>query len=157
MHSLRHGPNYVMPVSFSFVIKKKVSRNHLLRGTRNTQPGPFLTRKVLTLSSPARYALAWRWFSTRLDRQVRFALANYTSTSIQKSVTILGWVCEFPPRENVSGGDGWRGWGQPENQCNRQLYVCTVGLSTGFPSCGLLCNCYARKKAISPKRITIKL
>ncbi|KAM0736552.1 hypothetical protein ACS0PU_006201 [Formica fusca] len=45
---------------------------------------------------------------SRLDRQVRFALANYTSTIIQKSVTILGWVCELPPRENVScsGGAG---------------------------------------------------
>jgi len=40
----------------------------------------------------------------RPDRQVRFALANYASTAIQKSVTILGWQereCEHPPHEEA--------------------------------------------------------
>ncbi|EGI59978.1 hypothetical protein G5I_11765 [Acromyrmex echinatior] len=40
----------------------------------------------------------------RLGRQVRFALANYASTAIQKSVTILGWQereCELPSHEEA--------------------------------------------------------
>lgn len=91
----------------------------------------------------------------RSDRQVRFALANYTSTAIQKSVTILGW--QERERELVPRGEAnIIGASESDSKINatvNRTYIRTLNPSTPLSNRAARITC---GKARSAENIAIK-